>query len=526
MGKLNTYLFTRIDNSALIVFRVFFGFLITCEAWGALATGWVRRILVRPDFTFNFIGFDFLQTFPGPGPQMYGWFAIMGVFGVMIMFGFKYRVAIIGYAIMWSTVYFMQKTAYNNHYYLLMLLLWIMSILPAHRTFSLDARFRESIRDNTMPRWVTLFIILQLWIVYSYGSIAKIYPDWLDATVPQILMKGRADYAIVGDLLQERWVHWVISYVGILFDGLIIPLLLWKRTRKWAFFISIFFHLFNSVVFQIGIFPYMSLAFTVFFFRPEVIRAFFFKNYPFKRFLQFLIKRTPQKLKDKIVLADNYLESKWKTSYYSKGVSSQKEAIVSKKEMILPKYNNALLSIVTVYFIVQIALPLRQHFISDNVLWTEEGHRLSWRMMLRSKGGTVSFTMEDKETGKKRSLKYKDYLTKNQQRNIRSKPDIIWQFAQHVKREQAALGKDVAIYAKCRVRVNGRKSKSLIDPEVDLTAVSWDWFEHNSWVLPSEEYLDEKSPSVAKYARLKDREAKKKRNKGKDKEGKKGTKKK
>ena len=116
---INKLLFTRIDNSALIVFRVFFGFLITCEAWGALITGWVRRILVAPDFTFNFIGFDFLQTFPGPGPQMYAWFGLMGIFGVMVMLGFKYRVAIVGYAIMWSMVYFMQKTAYNNHYYLL-----------------------------------------------------------------------------------------------------------------------------------------------------------------------------------------------------------------------------------------------------------------------------------------------------------------------------------------------------------------------------------------------------------------------
>jgi len=490
MEKLNNYLFTRIDNSALIVFRVFFGFLITCEAWGGLATGWVRRILVKPDFTFNFIGFDFLQTFPGPGPQMYVWFAIMGAFGVMIMLGFKYRVAIIGYAIMWSTVYFMQKTSYNNHYYLLMLLLWIMALLPANKAFSLDARFRKSIRDISMPRWVTLIIILQLWIVYSYASIAKLYPDWLDATVPQILMRGRADYYIVGDLLQERWVHWVISYVGILFDGLIIPLLLWKRTRKWAFFISIFFHLFNSVVFQIGIFPYMSLAFCAFFFETKTIHKLFLKR--------------------------------WKQHYDKDSVVSGDSIEQEKPRLILPKYKNAFLTIFIIYFIVQIALPLRQHFITDNVLWTEEGHRLSWRMMLRSKGGTVSFRIENKndtvksKTGKRRRLDYKEYLTKNQQRNIRSKPDIIWQFAQHVKRQEAALGNDVAIYARCRVRVNGRKSKDLIDREVDLASVSWDWFKHNSWVLPSDGYLDEKSPSVENYAKRKEREAKKQEEESKE----------
>ncbi len=471
--NINKFLFTKIDNSALIVFRVFFGFLITCEAWGALATGWVRRILVTPEFTFNFIGFDFLQTFPGPGPQMYAWFAVMGIFGVMVMLGYKYRVAIIGYAIMWSAVYLMQKTAYNNHYYLLMLLLWIMAILPANAAFSLDARFRESVRSISMPRWIILFIILQLWIVYTYASIAKLYPDWLDATVPQILMRGRSDYRIVGDLLQERWVHWTISYVGILFDGLIIPLLLWKRTRKWAFFISIFFHLFNSIVFQIGIFPYMSLAFCVFFFEPKTIHRLFL--------------------------------SRWKPFYEAK-FSGNDESILESRETEISPYKKLMLTVFGIYFLVQIGLPLRQHFIEDDVLWTEEGHRLSWRMMLRSKGGAVSFTMVDKETGKSRVLNYKNYLTVNQQRNIRSKPDIIWQFAQHVKREQQTLGKDVAIYAKCRVKVNGRPSKMLINPEVDLASVKWNHIHHNEWVLPSDGYLQEKSPSVEKYARLKERE--------------------
>jgi vitamin K-dependent gamma-carboxylase len=464
--SLNKLLFTRIDNSALIVFRVFFGFLITCEAWGALATGWVRRILVTPEFTFNFIGFDFLQTFPGPGPQMYAWFGLMGVFGVMVMLGFKYRVAIIGYAIMWSTVYFMQKTAYNNHYYLLMLLLWIMAILPANAAFSIDARFRESVRNISMPRWVTLFIIFQLWIVYTYASIAKIYPDWLDATVPEILMRGKKDYWLVGGVLQKDWTHWIISYVGIAFDGLIIPLLLWKRTRTWAFFISIFFHLFNSFVFQIGIFPYMSLAFTVFFFEPKTIHNLFLKRWkPF------------------------YERSK--VNPYNQEISTDSIS-GSPQTLIIPKYKTAMLAVFAVYFIVQIGLPLRQHFIQDNVLWSEEGHRLSWRMMLRSKGGTVTFTVKDKATGKRTTLDHKEYLTKNQQRNIRSKPDVIWQFAQYIKQLKKTEGQDVAVYVKCRIRINGRKSQELIDPGVDLASVDWNWFSHNPWVLDSDGYLDDK----------------------------------
>ena len=85
---MNKFLFRQIDNTGLVLFRAVFGLLITIEAFGAIATGWVRRVLVEPEFTFNFIGFDFLQNLQGPG--MYYYFGIMGIFGIMVMLGFRY----------------------------------------------------------------------------------------------------------------------------------------------------------------------------------------------------------------------------------------------------------------------------------------------------------------------------------------------------------------------------------------------------------------------------------------------------
>lgn len=479
LKKLNTYLFARVDNSALVVFRIIFGLLITAEAWGALYTGWVRRVFVEPEFTFNFIGFDFLQIFPGTGPQMYAYFAMMGIFGVMVMVGFKYRLAILGYGVMWSAVYLMQKSSYNNHYYLLMLLCGMMALFPAGKNISIDAWRKPSIRRISMPRWVVVLIILQLWIVYSYGSIAKLYPDWLDATVPQLLMKGRADYWLIGDILQQRWAHYTISYVGILFDGLIIPLLLWRRTRTWAFFISIFFHLFNSIVFQIGIFPYMSLAFSLFFFDPKTIHSIFLKRWKpyFER--SEVVPEHPETMtapqNEEIPIAQET------------NTTLQPSPIA--ETVVIPKGKNVWVAIIGVYFIFQIGLPLRHWAISDNVLWTEEGHRLSWRMMLRSKSGRVTFYVEDKATGKREVIPYRDYLSKKQQRNIRSKPDMIWQFAQRLKKQYAADGKDVAIYVDCRIKVNGRNLRPLIKNDVDLASVSWEFFKRNTWLEDSGVYL-------------------------------------
>lgn len=427
-------LFKRVDNSPLIVFRIIFGFLIAAEAWGAIFTGWIRRTLIEPDFTFNFIGFDFLQ--PLPGNWMYVYYAVMGLTGFFVMIGYKYRLNIITYTVMWTAVYLMQKTSYNNHYYLLILLLVFMSIVPAHRYKSVDAKLNSKLKCHHMPNWVIIFIVAQLWIVYTYASVAKIYPDWLDATVPKLLMDGKSHFFLVGDLLQQTWVHHMIAYFGILFDLLIVPALLWKRTRNIAFFISIFFHLFNSFIFHIGIFPYMSLAFTLFFYPKEFINRKFLKSKPF----------------------------------------------YNKAKVNVPHYHKSLTIFIIVWLFIQFVLPLRHWFIKGDVLWTEEAHRMSWRMMLRTKSSSTLIKIVNKTKNRTFYVQKDNYLTEKQQR-ILAKPDGIWQFCQRLKDEYQNKGEEIEIYVKSRVSVNGKPYKQLIDPKQDMAEAEWDYFFHNNWVL-------------------------------------------
>jgi len=451
---LSRLLFTKIDNSPLIIFRIFFGVLVSLECYGAILTGWVRRTLIEPRFTFNFIGFDWLQPLPGFG--MYFYFFIMGSLGICIALGYKYRFSIISFTLLWSGVYLMQKTSYNNHYYLLILISAFMCYFPAHRSHSLDVRQNPSLKTDAMYAYIKWAIILQLLIVYVYASVAKIYGDWLDFGIIRILMLGKADYPLIGELLQQPWVHKIIGTVGILFDLLIVPALLWKPTRKIAFVASIFFHLFNSIVFQIGIFPYLSLAFIVFFFEAETIRKIFFKR---------------------------------KKAYLL-------------KNMEMPSYKNILIAFGGIYFLIQLLLPIRHHFIKDDVLWTEEGHRLSWRMMLRSRGGTIQFKVVNRATNESTKVNFDEYLTKKQKRRIASYPDFIWQFAQRLKKEYGEKGEEVSVYAQnSRVSVNGKPRRAFIDPNVDLANTKWDYFWHNDWILPSAEVkigIQTANPSINK----------------------------
>lgn len=435
---MTSFLFKRVDNTALSLWRIALGFLLAAEGFGAIATGWVKKVMVEPAFTFNFIGFDFLQPLPGNG--MYYYYALMGIFGLLIMVGYKYRWSMAAYALMWMCVYLMQKSAYNNHYYLMMLLCWIMVFFPANRYLSIDAK-KEGFKKYHMPQWVSVVFIFHIWIVFTYAAIAKIYPQWLDGSVPALFMKAKANYWLIGDWLQQQWVHYGIAYFGIAFDLFIIPMFLWKKTRKIAFGLSLFFHLFNSAVFQVGIFPYMSIAFSLFFFQPKTLIQLF-------------------KLKRPV-----YNEVKYQ----------------------YPSLKNWGIAFFSIYFIIQLLLPLRHWVIKGPVLWTEEGHRLSWRMMLRTRSGQLVFWVKDKSTGEKKIYPYRQLVSSKQINSLKTKPDFMWQMAQRIKKMEAAQGRDVGVYVTSNIKINEGGYYPFIDPEVDLAAVKWKPFKHHEWILPPPE---------------------------------------
>ena len=174
----NNILFQRIDNSQVIIFRIFFGLLMAVECWGSIATGWVNETFVKTKFSFTFIGFEWTRFLLGE--TMYFIYGFLGVMGILIMLGAFYRMATILFALGWSLVYFMQKEHYNNHYYLVMLIAWFMVFIPANRYKAVDVWIWPQIRSNYTYLWTRLIFIFQLLIVYTFAALAKLYPGWMN----------------------------------------------------------------------------------------------------------------------------------------------------------------------------------------------------------------------------------------------------------------------------------------------------------------------------------------------------------
>jgi hypothetical protein len=279
-------------------------------------------------------------------------------------------------------------------------------------------------------------------IVYGFAALAKLDRDWLLARPIEIWLQAKTHTPVLGPLYAEPWLKWVLAYGGILFDAAVVPLLLWKRTRIPALAAALFFHLFNSVTFQIGIFPYLALSLCVFFFPPGEIGR------------RILRRTTPAEP----VPASGGLE-------------------VGGRRLVLAS--------LAVYFAIQIALPLRHWLYPGNPNWTEEGHRMSWHMMLRTKTGTITYELRDPATGRTWTVDPKEHLTAKQASRVATRPDMAWQFAQYLARRYRSEGiEQVEVRALSSVSLNGRPPQPLVDGNVDLAAEPWPLLAPLDWVVP------------------------------------------
>jgi hypothetical protein len=161
------------------------------------------------------------------------------------------------------------------------------------------------------------------------------------------------------------------------------------------------------------------------------------------------------------------------------------------QEFIFPKKHYAysvmgkkiLIAFFSLFFLIQLLMPFRYVFYPDELFWTEEGYRFSWRVMLMEKSGHAQFAVKD-ETGKFYVVENQEFLTPLQEKMMATQPDMILQYAHILRDHYLQLGwKSPKVYVDSYVVLNGRLGKPLIDPLTDL-AQQEDSFNHKTWILP------------------------------------------
>ena len=260
-------MFEEVDAASLLFFRVSFGLIMLIECWRFWEHGWIARYYVKPDFFFKYYGFGWVEPLPGSG--MYWFFVLLAVLSFLIMVGAFYRLAAILFFFAFSYIFLLDQARYLNHFYLVILIAFLMMVVPANRAFAVDAMLRPRSRSDTVPAWSVWLFLLQFEIVYIYAGVVKINPDWLRLEPLGMWLARRDDWLVIGPLFNQDWVVALASYGSIALHIIGAPLLLFRRTRGYVMVAYFAFHLSNHFMFQIGIFPWMTMAGTLLFLEPD-----------------------------------------------------------------------------------------------------------------------------------------------------------------------------------------------------------------------------------------------------------------
>ncbi len=232
------------------------------------AKGWINELYVEPAHHFTYVGFGWVQPWPVWG--MYLHFALLALASLGVALGYRYRLSITAFFLLFTYIELIDKTTYLNHYYWVSLVSFLMIFLPLQRRFSLDAWRKLSLRSETIPVWVLWVLCAQVGVVYVFGGLAKLNPDWLFHAQPlRIWLYNSGDVPIIGLLLKEAWVAYAMSWAGTAFDLTIVGWLLWRRSRPIAYAILVVFHVMTWLLFPIGMFPWIMIAATLIFFPPD-----------------------------------------------------------------------------------------------------------------------------------------------------------------------------------------------------------------------------------------------------------------
>ena len=442
---IHSYLNKTTKAASLAVFRILFGLLMIISLIRFTSLGWIDKLYISPELFFSYLGFSWVKPL---GQWTYLLFAICGFSAIGVTIGYKYRISIIIFFLSFTYIELMDKTTYLNHYYFVSVMAFLMIWLPMHRYYSFDAYRNDNLRAQYIPRWTVDAIKLVLGIVYFYAGLAKINYDWLINALPlKIWLPGSYDLPLIGGLLEQSWMAYAFSWGGMIYDLTIPFLLLWKPTRKVAFFMVIVFHLLTRVLFPIGMFPFIMILSTMIFFDSRV----------HERILDVFVKITGK----------------------SKNIFDNGSSAIYR----IKENRNFSIFIVSIFLVLQLLIPFRCLLYPDNLYWTEEGYRFSWRVMLMEKAGTASFKIVDGETKKRFYVDNRDFLTSFQEKQMATQPDMIIEYAHYLRDHFTNQGhQNIEVYVESYVTLNGALSKRYIDPEVDLTKESDTW-RHKEWIL-------------------------------------------
>jgi len=419
-----------VSSASVAFFRMAFGVAMVVNAALYLPTH-VREYYVETTVHFPYGPLDAVRPLPGPG--MYLVYVAMAVAGALLAAGRWSRWAAGSFFALTTYVFLIDSTFFQNHEYLISLLALLVTLLPVHGRWSVDARRHPERRVDQVPAWVVWLLRFQIGVPYFFGGVAKLNSDWFRGEPLRRWLANRSGVPAVDAVLTYEPVVWFMAYGSLAFDLVIVWLLLHRRTRVPAYLTAVVFHLLNAWLWGLWIFPWLMIVATTIFFAPE---------WP-ERVLARLGAAVP-------------------------ALPSARACRVAMSPVVV--------ALLAAWVLVQVTLPMRHLAYRGSPSWTEEGHRFAWHMKLRDKVGTATFVVTAGDQTWR--IDPASDLRGNQLRRLPGHPERLLHLARHYSKQYG--GAEVRV--ETSVSLNGRCPQPIVDPTIDLASVRWR--PNAPWVVP------------------------------------------
>jgi vitamin K-dependent gamma-carboxylase len=459
-------LFTQTSVYSIVVVRIAMGIFVMWQAYNKGVRVFAGYRAAEYQFSYPF--FEWVPVWPEWATYIaIAWF----ISGLMVAVGLFYRVSAVFCFLLTLWAYVIPADLYLNHEYMELIFLFLIIFMPAHYRFSVDSLLHSF--PATAPKLHLTVLRVQTEIILVYAGLVKVNSDWLQLQPLSNWLQVAKERVFFGGI----WEHWLPVAVGaygiILLHIFGAPLLFFKKTRLAVFILYSGFHIINSLIFPIDIFPWMTIACTTLFFDPD---------WPLQVWRRISGGTAP------IV--------------QSVGHHPATAALTSGRFIALVAAGLWLLS--------QAVIPSRHLLYPGWVDWNDAGTRFSWRMMLAQRQCPVFRFVLSSPDRARVVIPDLPHLLKSERHtrhNLCVDGDLILQTAKQTKDvyvKAGVIGPEAEIRAHIMRSLNYREPALMVDPTFNLSKQERTWFTRYAWLTNGETLPELPAPFESNLAKSKE----------------------
>lgn len=273
----------------------------------------------------------------------------------------------------------------------------------------------------------------------------------------------------------------IVHWFGCFFDLTIVFWMIFAPTRRLATVFCISFHLMNSTLFSIGMFPWVCLAELPLFYERDWPRK-FHKYFSFSR----------NEANSNVANEHSVIE----------GANPQRTTI---------SYRETFLIVLMLgYCFIQAVLPYSHFFTLGYNNWTDGIYGYSWDMMVHAWDTVlVVIKVRDNESGQThyldpRAFTDSDRWTKHADQALQYAQcihrNILSDLDENTANADLSSG-NISIFFDVWCSMNGRFLQRMFDPNIDMLNADWSPFIRTPWVLPLMTYLTPMRSQITEMAK-------------------------